>query len=195
VSTSSSSLLSQPQKSEIKLFRYWFVLFALFFGLFIGLPFLAPVLMHIGWRSAGIAIYSIYSFLCHQLPERSFFLFGPQFTYSLSQIQTAWQYTSNPLVLRQFIGNPEMGWKVAWSDRMVSLYMGIWFFGLMWWFVRRKIRPLPWWGLALLLLPMVIDGLTHMLSDLAGIGLGFRDSNTWLVILTSGFFSPAFTRR
>jgi hypothetical protein len=35
--------------------------------------------------------------------------------YSLPEIQTAWQETFNPLILRQFVGNPEMGWKMAWS--------------------------------------------------------------------------------
>jgi hypothetical protein len=32
--------------------------------------------------------------------------------------------TDNPLVLRQFVSSPELGWKVAWSDRMISLYTG-----------------------------------------------------------------------
>ena len=34
-------------------------------------------------------IYLFYSFQCHQLPQRSFFLFGPQLTYSIEQINTA----------------------------------------------------------------------------------------------------------
>jgi uncharacterized membrane protein len=69
--------------------------------------------MAIGWSGAGKAIYFIYSFICHQLPERSYFLFGPKITYSLPEIRTVWQNTTNPLILRQFIGNPEMGWKMA----------------------------------------------------------------------------------
>jgi hypothetical protein len=32
---------------------------------------------------------------------------------------------------------------------------------------------------------MIIDGSTHAISDLAGIGLGFRDTNQWLVALTN----------
>jgi hypothetical protein len=39
---------------------------------------------------------------------------------------------------------------------------------------------------------MVIDGSTHMISDLAGIGEGFRDTNVWLQILTNNAFSTAF---
>jgi len=149
-------------------------------------------MMQIGWRTAGSAIYSVYSLLCHQLPERSFFLFGPQLTYPLAAIQSAWQNTYNIVVLRQFIGNPNMGWKVAWSDRMVSLYSSIWFFALIWWLVRRQVKPLPWWGFLLLITPMAVDGLTHLVSDLAGIGQGFRDSNAWLSAFTSGAFSPTF---
>src|SRR4030042_6572594 len=99
----------------------WMLLISLLLGIYIGLPFLAPVFMHIGWSGPGRVIYFIYSWLCHQLPERSFFLFGPKFTYSLAEVQNAWQNTINPVVLRQFIGNSEMGWKVAWSDRMVSM--------------------------------------------------------------------------
>lgn len=175
-----------------RLIRYWIMLFAIIYGVFVGLPFLAPVFMQAGWRGAGNAIYSLYSLLCHQLPERSFFLFGPKLTYPLGTIQAVWQNTDNLLILRRFIGNPEMGWKVAWSDRMVSLYSSIWFFALLWWPLRRKIKPIPWWIFVLLLMPMAIDGLTHLVSDLAGIGQGFRDSNLWLSMLTSGLFSPTF---
>jgi len=47
-----------------------------------------------------------------------------------------------------------------------------------------------WAGL--FLLPIAVDGVTHMVSDRAGIGLGFRDSNLWLSNLTDFAFSPAF---
>jgi len=170
----------------------WFTLFGVIMGVVVVLPFLAPIFMAIGWSSIGKAIYFIYSFLCHQLPERSYFLFGPKLTYSLAEIQTAWQNTTSPLILRQFIGNPELGWKVAWSDRMVSMYAATWIFSLFWWPVRRLVKPLPWWGLALFLLPMAVDGSIHFLSDLAGIGEGFRDSNAWLATLTNNAFTAGF---
>jgi uncharacterized membrane protein len=165
--------------------NHWFGTFLLVYGAWVFVPFLAPLFMQMGWIAAGKAIYFIYSFFCHQLPERSFFLFGQKTMYSLSEIQTAWQYTFDPFVLRKFVGNPEMGWKVAWSDRMISFYTGLWLFALVWYPFRRKIRPLSWWGLALLLLPIAVDGITHAISDLAGIGQGFRDTNTWLAILTN----------
>ena len=172
----------------------WFILIGVIAGGYVLLPFLAPALMAIGWSNLGKAIYFVYSFLCHQLPERSYFLFGPKFTYSLSEIQAAWQNTTNPLILRQFFGNPEMGWKVAWSDRMVSIFMSAWIFGLLWFPLplRRRFPALPLWRLALFLLPMALDGTSHFISDIAGIGQGFRDTNLWLRISTNHAFSPAF---
>jgi uncharacterized membrane protein len=182
------------QSSSVRVRRVplWFTLFGIFAGLYVILPFMAPAFMAIGWGGAGKAIYFIYSFLCHQLPERSYFLFGSKFTYSLSEIQSAWQNTTNPLILRQFIGNPEMGWKVAWSDRMVSMFASIWIFGLLWFPFRHRLPKLPFWGLLLFLLPMAFDGTTHFISDFWGIGQGFRDSNLWLAILTSHAFPPMF---
>ena len=167
-----------------RLARSWFLIFAAGFGLWVWLPFLAPVFMHAGWSAAGRAIYFAYSLFCHQLPERSLFLFGNMPMHSLREIQAAGQNTINPLILRKFLGNEAMGWKVAWSDRMISFYTSIWLFALGWRAVRSKVRHLPLWGFALLLLPMLLDGGTHAISDLAGIGQGFRDSNLWLALLT-----------
>jgi hypothetical protein len=42
------------------------------------------------------------------------------------------------------------------------------------------------------MLPILLDGGTHALSDLAGIGRGFRDSNTWLAVLTFHGFPASF---
>lgn len=173
--------------------RYWLLVFLALWGTLNLLPWMAPVLIEAGWEAGGRAIYTFYTFLCHQLPQRSYFLFGRQPMYELSEIQAAWQNTDNPLVLRQFVGNPEMGWKVAWSDRMVSLYTGI----LLWAAVlgpwRRRLPRLPLWGLALMTLPILLDGGTHMLSDmLGGIGGGFRYDNGWLAALTSHAFAPGF---
>lgn len=179
-------------RSTTKRTAPWFILFALLAGAYIILPFLAPLFMVMGWNGAGKAIYFIYSFLCHQLPERSYFLFGPKITYSLPEIQAAWRDTANPLILRQFIGNAQMGWKVAWSDRMVSMFTSLWVFGLLWYPLRRRIPKLPTWGLLLFLLPMMLDGTSHFISDFWGIGYGFRDTNLWLAALTGHIFPATF---
>ena len=182
-----------PQRSIFQWIRdHWFATFLIVYGAWVFIPFLAPLSMHLGWSGAGRAIYFIFSFFCHQLPERSFFLFGEKTMYSLNAIQAVWQNTSNPLVLRQFIGNESMGWKVAWSDRMISFYTSVWLFAVILFPLRRKIKPLAWWEFALLLLPIVVDGLTHAISDLAGIGQGFRDTNMWLAVLTNSALPAMF---
>ena len=39
---------------------------------------------------------------------------------------------------------------------------------------------------------MAVDGTSHFISDLYGIGQGFRDSNAWLATLTNHAFLPGF---
>ena len=90
------------------------------------------------------------------------------------------------------MGNEALGWKVAWSDRMISFYSSIWLAALIWRPFQRKIKPLPLWAFALLLLPIVLDGGTHLLSDFAGIGQGFRDTNQWLALLTNNSLPASF---
>jgi uncharacterized membrane protein len=171
---------------------HWLGIFLTVYGLWVFTPFLAPVFMLMGWTGIGKGIYFVYSFFCHQLPERSFFFFGQQSMYSLSQIQAAWQNTADPIILRQFIGNEGMGWKVAWSDRMISFYSSVWLFAIAWIPFRKRVAPLSFLGFALLLLPMALDGGTHLISDFAGIGQGFRDTNQWLAILTNHTLPVSF---
>lgn len=154
------------------------------YGIWVLTPFLAPVFMKIGWQGAANGIYLLYSVFCHQLPQRSFFLFGEKTMYSLAEIQQVWNGSGDPLSLRRFIGNPDMGWKVAWSDRMVAFYTTIWVFSMWRWWLRppRSSRANP--RLLLFLLPMVLDGVTHFISDLSGLEGGFRATNGWLVSLT-----------
>ncbi len=174
--------------------RHWLALFLLAWGTFVGLPWLAPVFMHAGQSGVGESIYLIYSTQCHQLPERSFFLFGPKAMYSLAEIKAVWPESQDVLGLRRFIGNDAMGWKVAWSDRMVSMWTSIWLGGLLYALFRRRLRPLPMWAFVLLALPMALDGGSHFLGDLTApaFGLGFRDTNAWLAALTGHAFPATF---
>jgi uncharacterized membrane protein len=183
--------LNRSVQSKVWLARYWNVILNVLLGLYALTPFLAPIFMKLGFAIPGKVIYWVYSFLCHQLPERSYFLFGPKISYSLTEIQAVWP-VDNFVILRRFVGNAQMGWKVAWSDRMVSMFTSLWLFGMVWGWVRKKIKPLRWWGFVLLLLPLAIDGITHTISDLSGIGQGFRDSNAWLAALTNHAFSSEF---
>jgi len=177
------------------LLGHWLLIINVALGIFVGLPWLAPVLMWLGQEGPGRLVYALYSFFCHQLPERSWFLFGRSFTYTLAEIERVSGAGGNFFALRRFIGDPEMGWKLAWSDRMVSFYGGWLLFGLVYGVVRR-FRPgwrgLRWQTAVLLLLPMAVDGVTHAISDMWGVGQGFRDSNAWLAALTGHLTSVAF---
>ena len=184
--------VTRLERWTLYLSRHWLIVMGVVLGLYAGLPFLTPILMRLGWETPAKVIYFVYSFLCHQLPQRSFFFFGSKVTYSLFEITSNGVNSLDVLTLRQFIGSPEMGWKVAWSDRMVAMFSSLWVFGMLWKPLRGWLKPLPWWGLALFLLPMAIDGLSHFFSDLSGIGQGFRDSNAWLAILTRHAFSSGF---
>jgi uncharacterized membrane protein len=188
-------MASNPFPTKKSFFsNHWFgfVMGALL--LYVVPPFLAPIFMSAGWYSLGRSIYFIYSFLCHQLPERSYFLLGAQLTYPLPQILQAAgvKDLSNLIALRHFIGNAQMGWKIAWSDRMVWMFTIIPLFALIWYPLRRYLPRLAWWGFVLLLLPMALDGGTHFISDLQGFGVGFRDTNMWLAALTKHFYLSTF---
>lgn len=159
-------------------------------------PFLGPIFMKIGWPGAAGVVYFTYSFLCHQMAQRSFFLFGPQGfqMYGIDQLPVNSTGPYAILALRDFIGNAALGWKVAWSDRMVSMYSSPLLAALVYAVARRfrAIKPLPLWAFVLFLVPMALDGGTHWLSDLSGIGQGFRDSNAWLAVITGHAFPAWF---
>jgi uncharacterized membrane protein len=186
------STISKVDRFVVWLSKHWLLVVNSFLAILVITPLLAPLFMKLGWNIPGKTIYWVYSFLCHQLPERSYFLFGPKISYSLSEIQITWPFSNDATVLRQFIGNESFGWKIAWSDRMVSMFTSSWIFAILWSLLKSKVKPLPFWGLLILFLPLVVDGTTHLISDFAGLGLGFRDTNSWLLFLTNNSISPSF---
>ena len=120
-------------------------------------------------------------------------MFGPKISYTIPEIQAAWKNTLNPLILRQFTGNPAMGWKVAWSDRMVSMYGSIFLFGLIYALLRRwgfRFQPIPWWLFLLFIVPLGLDGTTHLIND--ALRLDFRQTNEWAMIITGHIFPTQF---
>lgn len=66
-------------KNNSSLFaRRWLFTANLLLGLFIGLPYLAPILAHYNHPNWARAIYGLYRLTCHQLAERSYFIFEHQ---------------------------------------------------------------------------------------------------------------------
>lgn len=134
--------------------------------LYVGLPLLAPVLMHLGAEGPAMVIYTVYRPLCNQLPQRSWFLFGPQFAYTIPEFE-AWlglDAIPNPLTWI-FVGNEAMGYEVALCQRCTATHGAIFIFGLFYALGRRHVRPLPWWAyVGFGLVPMAMDGGYQALS-------------------------------
>ncbi len=158
--------------------RHWLGMlnFALF--IYVTLPVLAPTFMAWGWESLGRIIYTVYIPLCHQLPERSFFLFGPKIAYSLSELQAHGLDPSTPMWARRFfLGTPELGYKMAFCQRDFALYGAMWLGGVLFALSGRRWKPLAWRWFVLAWVPMALDGGTQL--------LGIRES-TWPLRVFTG---------
>lgn len=136
--------------------------------LFITLPVLAPIFMKLGWTGPANVIYFVYAATCHQWPFRAYFLFGPEWTYSFETIQriagSAGVYT--------FVGNEAMGYKVAFCQRDVAIYLSMFLAGVLYAPIRSRVPILDWRLYVLFCLPMALDGFTQL--------FGFRES-TWVL--------------
>lgn len=172
----------------------WLLWVVLVLGIYNAIPFFAPFAMRFGWGEVGNVIYNVYSTQCHQMAHRSFFLFGSQVMYPADMLPVDTGERNALLSLREYRGDEMFGWKVAWSDRMVYMYGSLWLGALIYWFLshRHYARPLPLWTFLLFLLPLALDGTTHLLSDVGGLTNGFRYDNAWLASLTNYVFPSSF---
>ena len=160
--------------------RRWLLLFNLAVALFIGLPFLAPVLMHLDVERPAQLIYKAYSLSCHQMGFRSWFLFGEQSYYPLEgsripHVHYFQEYVQDHPVFgrldpdvnfieysweaRSFLGTKRMGYKVGLCQRDVAIYLALLVGGMLFGLLRRRLRPLRWQLFVLFGgLPMLLDG-------------------------------------
>lgn len=155
--------------------RHYLLVFNLLVFVYVGLPFLAPVLMKVGATRPARAIYFVYGGVCHQLAFRSWFLFGEQPAYPRTAAQVDGLTPFGPATglneddlwgARRFIGNPRLGYKVAFCERDVAIYAAILLFGLLYAATRQRLRPLPWYlWLALGVFPIGLDGFSQLLSQ------------------------------
>ncbi|HEY2982326.1 MAG TPA: DUF2085 domain-containing protein [Anaerolineales bacterium] len=188
--------------------RHYLMVFNIFIFLYVGLPCVAPTLMRSGSVIPARVLYKIYSPLCHQFGFRSFFLFGEQAYYPLSEaglhgVKTFEQITGfegleNPssfsrLQAREFIGNETVGYKVALCERDVAIYGAMLLFGLFFALSGRRLGPLHWLLWVLLGLgPIGLDGFSQLFSQfnwpwLASL-IPYRESTPFLRVLTGGLF-------
>lgn len=201
--------------------RHWLAIFNTVVAIYVFLPVLAPVLMNAGVTAPARAIYTLYSPLCHQMASRSFFLFGDQVAYpraiagtSLTPIEaympTVPEFdgaSEDPenwpaflLAARRFLGNEQMGYKMALCERDMGIYISVLVSGLLYGLLRRRmaIRPLPVWAFLIIGLgPIALDGFSQLFSQYlvvlapqAGI-LPLRESTPLLRTLTGALFGFA----
>ena len=195
-------VVSGPDKLTMWMSNHWLMAVNLLIFIYIGLPFLAPVLMKAGATLPANVIYTAYSPLCHQLAFRSFFLFGEQPYYpraaaGLPDTITFGQATgldeNDLLKARSFTGNEQVGYKIAVCQRDVAIYLAILAFGLIYAATGRHLKPLHWvlW-LAIGIAPIGLDGFSQLFSQLNLPVLStlfpYRESTPFLRALTGALF-------
>jgi len=164
--------------------RHWVAIFNTGWAIYLLLPIAAPILLGMGWFTPARVIYGLYSFTCHQLPDHSYFLFGPDPVPLIPELEAGGMPSElDVLRRRQFIGNPELGYKVAICERDVAIYGAVLVAGLAYALLRRRVRQLPLWLYLLLLIPIAVDGLTQL--------IGLRESTWELRTLTGALFGAA----
>jgi uncharacterized membrane protein len=178
--------------------RHYLAIFNIFVFLYVGLPFLAPILMKIGATTPAGWIYRAYGSVCHQFAFRSFFLFGEQPVYprveagvkGLIPYQQATGLNESDLwAARGYRGNNQVGYKVALCERDVAIYGGILLFGLLFVSLRRRVKSLHWiiW-IIIGLVPIGLDGVSQLISQPPLSLIAFRESTPLLRIITGFLF-------
>lgn len=154
-------LVILADKAIFQLAKHWLFLANLFWGLYVGLPLLAPLLMTTGYTTPAKIIYLIYRPACHQRPERSFFLGGPQVVYTPQELEAAGVRTG---LFSRDIGNEAVGWKVAICQRDVALYGSTVLAGLAYGLVRKRLGTwlMPFRYYLLFIAPLGVDGLLQL---------------------------------
>ena len=181
--------------------RWMLVLNAAAFA-YVGLPMVAPVLLRLGAVWPGLVVNAVYRPLCHQLPHRSWFLFGPRFAYTLPELvaRVGWDELPSLSALRDFVGNEEIGFKISLCQRDVAIYGMILLAGLVYSVLRRRqvpVRPLKWWAYVLVgVLPMAVDGgyqwLTYVVASfLPGLSIVPHETTPLLRTITGALFGWA----
>jgi uncharacterized membrane protein len=168
--------------------------------IFTCLPIIAPVLMKFGIVFPASVIYWIYGFFCHQLPFRSWFLFGEQPYYPLARaglISVRSFESSFPLesqgfgIINSIVGNQNIGYKIAICQRDIAIYIFLLAFGFIFTIQKRRIKRIPLWIWLLIgVIPLGLDGLSQYIGNfsLPILGIVSRESTPLLRTITGSLF-------
>jgi uncharacterized membrane protein len=159
-----------------RVFGHWLLALNVAVAVFVAGAFAAPLVAMVGGQSAADVLYRLYHLTCHQWAFRSFFLFGGQTVYPIDQLH---DLDVDPF---GFMGEPGVGWKMAFCERDLAIYASVLVAGLLY-ARRRALTPasVPIYGL--LILPMALDGFTQL--------FGWRESTWELRALTGVLFGAA----
>ena len=180
--------------------RHWLAIFNLMVLIYVGLPFSSPFLIKAGMMTPARVIYKIYGPLCHQLPFRSWFLFGEQPVYPLERAgldvtsyeEIAGVGSIDLLRDRAFIGNESVGYKVGLCQRDVAIYGSIFLAGVAFTFLRHRLKPLPIWAWFIIgILPIALDGGSQLITSLPFVPFPWRESTPFFRSLTGMLFGVA----
>ncbi len=191
--------LSRADRLSYWIANRWLLALNLLVFLYVGLPFLAPILMNAGLPALARPIYGVYGFACHQMAFRSWFIGGEQSAYPREAAQVpglqtygtaSGQDEDSLLAARGFIGNEQMGYKVAFCQRDVAIYAAMLLFGLLYAATGRRLPALPWYLWVVIGMgPVGLDGFSQLLSQLPGWAFwDYRESTPLLRTLTGAIF-------
>lgn len=155
--------------------------------------FLPALLYKAGFAGVSKVLYFMLGFLCHQMPQRSFFLFGEKFMYSQEELlkTLSWGQTFTLDIKTRFTCSPEYGCKFGVCSRCTGIYTGL-FTGMVGAGVVRKTKiPKPIFLIALI--PMAIDGTTQFIAAILNPGHPFYESNNQLRFVTGFLFGLGFS--
>lgn len=181
-SASSSRLAETINGLVIGAARHWTALVNGAVAFYIAVAVSAPLLMMAGLEGPASAIYFIFRITCHQLPQRSFFLGGPSLAYSFEQVAAVTGAIDRLELFWRPIYDKALGlgYQIAFCQRDTAIYLAILITGLAFALSGRRWRPLPWYGLVLLAIPIALDGFSQL--------PGWRESTPWLRVLTGALF-------
>jgi uncharacterized membrane protein len=178
--------------------RHYLALFNILVFLYLGFSLLAPILMKVGATTPAQVIYRAYGFVCHQFAFRSWFLFGEQSVYPRAEaavpgLITYQQATGldgyDLLAARSFVGNSQLGYKVALCERDVAIYGGILIFGILFAIFQRKIKSIHWLVWILVgIVPIGLDGFSQLFSQPPLSFIPLRESTPLLRTVTGFLF-------
>lgn len=81
VSPRTRAFILRVDRAVLAVAKHWLLAVNIIGGLYAGLPLLGPWLLSRGLTIPANAIYFFYGLLCHQMPERSFRVFGQKMCY------------------------------------------------------------------------------------------------------------------